>query len=275
MDLTFIESLQPAGPAGPAGWRPGDAWLAGGTWLFSEPQPRLRRLHDLHAFGWTPLAVTDAGLEIAATCRLVELAEFEPPPEWTGADVIRSCCEALLGSFKIWNEATVGGNICLALAAAPMVSLAASLHGVCEVWRADGGVVQVPAVDFVTGIQATVLEPGWLLRAITLPARSLTGAVAFRQVSRTPLGRSAALVIGTCDPDTGDTAITITAAVTHPIQLRFARPPSPEELRAAITAHEPLPHFDDAHGSIPWRAYLTSLLAEQVRAELAGEDLPR
>ena len=31
-------------------WREGDSWLAGGTWLFSEPQPRLRRLVDLQGF---------------------------------------------------------------------------------------------------------------------------------------------------------------------------------------------------------------------------------
>jgi len=29
-------------------WTAGDAWLAGGTWLFSEPQAHLRRLIDLN-----------------------------------------------------------------------------------------------------------------------------------------------------------------------------------------------------------------------------------
>ena len=38
-------------------WRDGDSWLAGGTWLFSEPQPHLRRLLDLTAVGWEPLVV--------------------------------------------------------------------------------------------------------------------------------------------------------------------------------------------------------------------------
>jgi hypothetical protein len=36
-------------------WREGDSWLAGGTWLFSEPQPHLRRLLDLQGFYWVPL----------------------------------------------------------------------------------------------------------------------------------------------------------------------------------------------------------------------------
>ena len=41
-----------------ASWRPGDAWLAGGSWLFSEPQPHLDRLLDLNGFGWPPITVT-------------------------------------------------------------------------------------------------------------------------------------------------------------------------------------------------------------------------
>ena len=57
----------------PLPWRDGDAWLGGGTWLFSQPQPRLRRLLDLHAFGWPPLTETDDGLSIAATCTLAQL----------------------------------------------------------------------------------------------------------------------------------------------------------------------------------------------------------
>jgi CO/xanthine dehydrogenase FAD-binding subunit len=48
----------------------GDAWLAGGTWLFSEPQPRLRRLIDLAGLDWMPLQVTVHGLGIAATCTI-------------------------------------------------------------------------------------------------------------------------------------------------------------------------------------------------------------
>ncbi|MGD0064976.1 MAG: FAD binding domain-containing protein, partial [Streptosporangiaceae bacterium] len=103
-------------------WRPGDAWLAGGTWLFSEPQPDLSRLLDLRAFGWPPLRVSRDGLEIGATCTLAELARMRAP-QWRAAPLIGQCCAALLGSFKVWNAATVGGNLCLALPAGPMISL--------------------------------------------------------------------------------------------------------------------------------------------------------
>jgi hypothetical protein len=72
MDLDTITDYRPA-PG--AAWQPGDAWLGGGTWLFSEPQPGLRRLLDLRAFGWAPLAESRGVLEIAATCTIGELAE--------------------------------------------------------------------------------------------------------------------------------------------------------------------------------------------------------
>lgn len=270
MDLAFVESLEPAGAASAAGWRPGDAWLAGGTWLFSEPQDEVRRLLDLRAFAWRALTVRPTGLELAATCTLAELAAFAPPPEWTAAPVLRAACELLLGSFKVWNEATVGGNLCLALPAGPMTSLAASLDGVCEVWRASGRVELVPALRFVTGVRRTVLEPGDLLRSVQLPAGALRSQVAIRQGSRTRLGRSAAVLIGLRDPADGACRITVTAAVTHPHQLRFAAVPEAGELADALQEAE-LPYFDDAHGTVAWRAHLARRLAEQVRAELAPE----
>jgi len=45
VDLNTIgEIARPKPGHGTIAWREGDAWLAGGTWLFSEPQPQLRRL---------------------------------------------------------------------------------------------------------------------------------------------------------------------------------------------------------------------------------------
>jgi CO/xanthine dehydrogenase FAD-binding subunit len=123
-------------------------------------------------------------------------------------------------------------------------------------------------VDFVTGDRTNVLAPGALLRSITLPERSLHARAALRQVSRTPLGRSAALVVGTRDADDGSTAFTVTAAVTRPVQLRFTHMPSGDELLEALAGAD-LRYFDDAHGSPEWRAHLTRLLLSQVLEELA------
>jgi len=251
-------------------WRTGDAWLAGGTWLFSEPQPGVSRLIDLAEFGWPPLVDGADGLEIAATCTLAQLAAWRGPADWPAAGLARVCCDALLGSFKVWNAATIGGNLCLALPAGPMISLTAALDGACTIWEADGSLRTVRVVDFVLGDRRTALGPGALLRSVHLPAHALRARTAMRRASLTPLGRSAALVIGRRDPDTEATVITITAAVPRPLQLRFDAPPSAGDLGAAIVERAPVWH-DDVHGDPRWRAHLTSVLSEQVRAELADE----
>ena len=46
-------------------WREGDAWLGGGTFLFSQPQPDVTRLLDLNAFGWTPVTADGDGVALA------------------------------------------------------------------------------------------------------------------------------------------------------------------------------------------------------------------
>ena len=50
--------------------------------------------------------------------------------------------------------------------------------------------------EFVTGDQRNVLAPGDLLRQIDIPLAALKRRSAFRQISFTPVGRSAALLIG-------------------------------------------------------------------------------
>ncbi|MBD0689861.1 hypothetical protein BG452_28785 [Streptomyces sp. CBMA123] len=46
MDLNTVAELRDARLGG--AWRPGDAWLGGGTALFSEPQPHIRRRRHRH-----------------------------------------------------------------------------------------------------------------------------------------------------------------------------------------------------------------------------------
>ena len=264
MDLPGITEVADARSAT---WREGDAWLAGGTWLFSEPQPDLKRLLDLRAFGWPSLQARADGLEIAATCTLAELARLQAP-QWRASPLIGQCCNALLGSFKVWNAATVGGNLCLALPAGPMISLTAALDGVCTIWSPGAAPRRVPVADFVTGPGRCALAPGELLRSVHLPAQALASATAFRQLSLSDLGRSAAVIIGRRAVTDG-VVITLTAATARPVQLRFAGLPADGELLAAIDAARP-PWHDDVHGTPAWRAAVTRDLALEVLADLAS-----
>jgi CO/xanthine dehydrogenase FAD-binding subunit len=251
-------------------WRDGHAWLAGGTWLFSEPQVSTDTLVDLQRLGWPPLTVAPDGLEIAATCKIVELHDFRGPPEWQAVPLFDKCIDAFLMSFKIWNAATVGGNLVMSLPAGAMLSLTAALEGVCTLWPIDGAPRQVPVVDFVTGVHANVLQKGELLRSVHLPASALRKRTAMRQASLTRYGRSAALIVATVNDDGSDYLLTVSAATPRPVHIRFARTPTAHELRQAIdTRLPPDAWFHDVHGSAPYKRHVTFYLAEQIRAELS------
>ena len=265
MDLTTIEQvLTPATLNDLPAPAPTAAYLAGGTWLFSEPQPTLRTLIDLTTLRWPPLEWTAAGLRIAATCTIAELAALQI--DAPAAPLIPTCCRALLGSFKIWNTATVGGNVCLALPAAPMLTLTVALDGAAHILRGPH-TVTIPMKNFAIAPQRTVLAPGDLLRAIDIPATALARRTALRQASLTPLGRSAALLAATRDP-AGAFALTITASTNHPHHLTWPTPPAPATLDAAITSLPRPAWHDDVHGTPAWRRHMTRRLAVELLDEL-------
>jgi CO/xanthine dehydrogenase FAD-binding subunit len=250
--------------------RPGDAWLAGGTWLFSEPQPRLRRLIDLMNCGWTSLSVDERGLSLSATCTIAELYAFKAPPNWRAARLIAQCCESFLASFKIWNTATVGGNLCNGLPAGPMISLCAALEGVCVLWTPEGDERQMSIFDFIQGPQQIALRPGDLLRRIDLPSEALSRPTAFRQISLTRLGRSGALLIG-ARTGSGEFVLTVTASTRRPVRIAFPSLPDPDELERRLAADIPDSlYYDDVHGRPDWRRHMTFEFAREIRAELAA-----
>jgi CO/xanthine dehydrogenase FAD-binding subunit len=280
MDLSTVTDLVPT--ADPADWREGDAWLAGGTVLFSYGSQTLRRLLDVTSAGWPALTVTADGLEVAATCTVAELWAFEDTApgvaareRWTALDLVRPCCDSFVASFKIWNTSTVGGNVCTSLPAGPMISLTAALDGVAEVWGPGGTRRTQPVAELVTGELRNTLAPGELLRAIRLPDHALRSRTAFRRLSLSNLGRSGVLLVGRVDPpDAGGAfVLTVTASTRRPVQLRFAAQdrPTATDLVAALDAAIPDDlYHDDVHGLPEWRRDMTYRLAEEIRAELAG-----
>ncbi|GAA4937067.1 FAD binding domain-containing protein [Actinoplanes utahensis] len=262
MDLHTVTEV--ISPAAPGQWRPGDAWMGGGTALFGEPRPHLNRLLDLTAAGWPPLTVTGEHVEIAATCTIAELAG-----RLGRHGIVLQCCHAFLASFKIWNVATVGGNLCAALPAGPMISLSVALGATCVLIGPDGAERLVPAADFVTGEGTTVLRDGEFLRAIRIESTALSARTAYRRGSLHRHGRSAVLLIGRAEP-AGGLSLTVTAATRRPYVLRFPAPPSPADVEAALDTIPAGQYVDDVHGRPVWRRHLTRRYASQIRAELAA-----
>ncbi|MEU9097899.1 FAD binding domain-containing protein [Streptomyces sp. NPDC048361] len=268
MDLNTVTDVRDARLREP--WQAGDAWLGGGTYLFSEPQPHLRRLVDLSRMGWDPLTVgADGSLKIAATCTIAQLYRFGRAMPVASAPLFEQCCRAFLASFKIWNMATVGGNLCNGLPAGPVISLAAALDGSCLLQSQEGAVRDVKVVDFIRGAGVKDLGEGELLRSVTLPGRALACRTAFRQASLYGLGRSGALVIGTLDPADGSMAVTISAATVRPFRFWFPLPPDRGELQQVIDTHiRDDDWYDDIHGLPEWRRHMGLRLAEEVRHDL-------
>ncbi|BBY26230.1 FAD binding domain-containing protein [Mycolicibacterium sediminis] len=274
MDLHTVEALR--SPTTRAELWPldaGDAILSGGTWLFSEPQPGLRRLIDVTALGWPPITLSDSGIELAATCTVAQVSGLSAGlaashPRWTAAPLLHQCCTALVASPKIWRTATVGGNVCLSFPAGSMISLLSALDGTVTVWRPDGTEYVVPVTDFVTGASANVLAVGDVVRSVHLPAAALTAGTAYRKLAPSPLGRSGIVVIGRRDID-GGLVLAVTAATVRPYVFRHPSVPTSDELAAW---HAGIPEgqwTDDAHGDPDWRRAVTLVLAEQIRAELS------
>ena len=269
MDLHAVQHLlRPRTRADIPAWEPGDVLLAGGTALFSEPQPGARRLVDLQGLGWPALEVSPDGLRVAATCTLAELASASLPADWVAAPLFAGCCEALAGSFKVLATATVGGNLCWALPAAPMLALTVALDGVAVVWT-PGGERLVEMAAFATGPGRTVLEPGEVLRAVDLPAAALRRRAALRQASLTALGRSAALLAATLDAD-GSYHLVVTGSTPHPVAFRWPAPPSPAVQEGVIAALPEAMWLDDVHGTPAWRRHMTRRLAGELLQELAA-----
>lgn len=267
-------------------WKPGSSFVAGGTWLYSEPQmsgritpgqtgdaeaPGIDTIIDLMSLGWTPTGIVDAGFEIAATCRIRDLLNFQSPPEWKASALFQKCAEALSASFKIYNEATFGGNICLSLPAGAMISLAHALHAEYTIWPHGGEPFTMSAKEFHTGLLTNRLKPGDILRSVLLPEEWLRREAIMDLRSLTNVGRSAALVIATRDVDDGQIEFSISASVVRPYQFAFQSVPTAGELKDAI--HEGIPgdaYFDDQHGDVFYRRAMTMFLAEKLRTSVAN-----
>ena len=273
MDLNTVTSYRFARSRADLSLTAGEKVLGGGTWLFSEPQPDVTGLVDLSTMGWPDLEITDAGLRIGATCTIAALVAFaegrgaQPVPEdWAAASVFPVAANALLASFKIWNTATVGGNVCQSFCAGSMVSLASALDGEAVIWTADGGERRQSVASLMTGNGTNSLAFGEVLRAVDLPAHALRARLRMRKIALAELGRSGAVVTGRTDAD-GSAVFSVTAATLTPVVLRYDELPDAAALAAAVSAAEG--YYSDPLGAADWRRGVSIVLAEQIRTELA------
>jgi len=276
MDIDTIATYRRARTRGDLALAPGETLLAGGTWLMSEPQPETTGFVDLMTLDWPELEVGGGGLRIGATCTIAHLVAWAQnrgtdgaplPDSWRATSIIPDAANALLASFKIWNTATVGGNVCRSFAAAAMVSLAAALDGTAVIWTADGGERRLPVAELMTGNGTNSLAADEVLRAVELPARALRSRAVLRRIALAELGRSGAVVTGRIDED-GAAVFVVTAATLVPVVLRYDSLPAADALAADVAAAPG--YYTDPLGSADWRRGVSGVLAARIREELAA-----
>lgn len=225
-------------------------------------------------------------LEIAATCRIADLRALadEPFPggvpraSLPGLDLIPPACDSFVASWKIWNVSTVGGNVATALPAGPMISLLSSWDATALILHPNGGSRRTSVADLIVGPARTRLADGELIRSFLVPGRSLAQEPAFRRISLTERGRSAALLIGR-RTSASSVRLAVTASTFHPIVLDLAAPTENDgshvladgtAWRTAIDAAVDRTRgwYDDIHGEPAWRRRMTHRLGDEIIAEL-------
>jgi xanthine dehydrogenase FAD-binding subunit len=267
LDLDTVTSYRFARSRPDLALADGERILGGGTWLFSEPQRDLTGLVDLSTMGWPSHEYRDGGLRIAATCTIAELTRIGMRPGWRAAPLFQQCPNALLASFKIWNTATVGGNICQSFSAAALASLCVALDGVALVWTPEGGEYRIPVEQLLTGNGTNSLARGEVLRAVDLPGHALRARTGFRKIALATLGRSGAVLTGRVD-EGGAAVFGITAATLRPTVLRYPGLPTAATLRRDVDAADG--YYTDPLGVADWRRAVSGVLLEEIRRELAG-----
>ena len=261
MDLSTVTSYRVARERGDLAIVAGETYVAGGTWLFSEPQPAVTGLVDLTGLGWAPVEpLADGGLRVAATCTVEQLQAWPWPS--AVAPLVRQCADALLMSFKVQHAATVGGNLCLALPAGAMVSLFTALKGQVVVWTPDAERRQ-PVPAFVRAAGATTLRPGEVVRAVDVPPGALAARYSFRRIALTTYGRTSAMALARRD-ERGVT-LSITGSTPRPLVFKVH---APDDARAAVATIAEW--YADPHGASDWRAVMTEQMAAEAVAEVLG-----
>jgi CO/xanthine dehydrogenase FAD-binding subunit len=269
MDLHTIETyLRPTALEQITAWQPGWAWLAGGTWMFSEPRPQTHTLVDLHGLGWSELDITPDGLTIGATCIMNRLLQATYPANWTAITALQQAVHEL-ASFKVQNVATIAGNLCLAIPAGTFAPAMVALDACYDLVALDGSIRTVPALQFQTGMRQTILQSGEVLRKIWIPAANLEWQTSYKRLCMASAGLALSIVVAAYHPSSDRVRFGISGCVTAPRLLEFASIPTPEELTQALDRHLPLAEvINDTQGSAAYRRHLTHVLMQRSLEEV-------
>jgi CO/xanthine dehydrogenase FAD-binding subunit len=267
MDLIQIETVvRPTDEAALPPFAPGDTFVSGGTWLFSDPQPAARRLIDLSALDWTPITETPDEIIIAANCtyRRLEAHDWSPLP---AGRIFPTAIRSLSSSFKTYGIATVGGNIGLAFAKGMMTPVFITLDATYELVTSGTRATRlVLASAFQTGVRQTILAPGEYIRSIRVPRAAFVRRLVLSRAAHQATSHVTAMVVAASDPRATYPTLTLSGALAYPVKFTVSpATPLAAQIDTICTAH---PLLSDSHGSPAYRQMLLRELAAEALAAL-------
>jgi aerobic carbon-monoxide dehydrogenase medium subunit len=178
---------------------------------------------------------------------------------------------------QVRNRGTFGGNICFADPASNFPPLVVALGATMNI-TGPGGERTLAAEEFFSGVHRTALEPGELLRSVTLPALGGAGT-GYRTLpiarESWALARAAALVRtgGTIE----DIRVVLGCVGSTPVRATAmedrlrGEQPSPEAIAgAAGAAGEGLEPPSDSHASGDYRREMACVMARRAVLEATG-----
>ncbi|OKH38983.1 carbon monoxide dehydrogenase [[Phormidium ambiguum] IAM M-71] len=264
MDLHNIETyLSPQKIEEITNWKTGWTWLAGGTWLFTEPQPQINTLVDLQNLKWSEIEINSEGLTIGATCIMSQLSKHTFPENWTAVKGLKSAVQEL-ASFKIQNVATVGGNLCLALPAGTFAPVMIVLDAKYQILPLSGEPYWISALEFQTGAKQTILKPGEVLRKIFIPKENLELQINYQRICVATAGLAVSIVVAAYNPNTQKIRFGISGCVPSPKFIEFAQIPSKTEIIEKLNTTIPLTNYlNDTTASNTYRQHITQILIDR------------
>ncbi len=274
MDLHNIDNyLLPKDINQVTNWGEDWSWLAGGTWLFSEPQPEIKTLVDIQSLGWDEIDLmnssnSDRGelLAIGATCPLIKLLQHPWLPEYTAVEGFKGAINALSASLKVVNMATVGGNICLALSVGTLAPIMVALDASYEIWN-QGKSRIIAAKDFQIASRQTILQSGELLRRVLIPVENMKWQVDYQRFGIAASDTALAIVVGAYNSTAKKLRLVIGASVAAPVLLEFEA--GLEKNFNYIASLKNLDFIEDAKASAVYRREITQILIKQSLNQLA------
>lgn len=264
MDLPNVETyLSPQNLVEITNWKSGWSWLAGGTWLFSEPQPEITTLVDLQNFRWSEIEINSEGLTIGATCIMSQLLNHTYPENWTSVKALKSAVNEL-ASFKIQNVATVGGNLCLAIPAGTFAPVMVLLEAKYQILPLSGEPYWISALEFQTGAKQTILKPGEVLRKIFIPKESLELQVNYQRICLASAGLAISTVVAAYNPNTQKIKFAISGCIPSPKLIEFPQIPTITEITQKLNETIPLTNYlNDRTASNTYRQHITQILMKR------------